>query len=273
MHVVDPSTYPLTSDARYCPKTHTLEQALTFEQSVGLDKIVLVQPSIYGNDNSCMLDALQALGPERGRAIVQFEPQTIPESTLKDWHRMGVRGVRLNFSSVGKSPDTERLRSLLHRYAQDCRPLGWVIQLYLPMDMISYLEPIVPELGVRICIDHMGHPSLSGTPPSSPYDLAGFQSLVNLLESGTTFVKLSAPYRLSNTKDYDDLEPIATEILRVAGKTGVVFATDWPHTRFEGLDIKPWISTVLQWCDGDEELIKRLFRGNAEDIWDAKPCI
>ena len=272
MHVVDPSIYPLAVDARYCPKTYTLEQALLFEKSVGLDKIVLVQPSIYGSDNSCMLDALRTLGPERGRAVVQFEPQTIPGSTLAEWHRMGVRGVRLNFSSVGESLDAKPLKRLLHRYAEDCRPLGWVIQLYLPMSMIPTLEPIVPELGVRVCIDHMGHPSLPEILPSSPYDIPGFQSLINLLKSGTTFVKLSAPYRLSDSKDYHDLEPIARELLRVAGTTSVIFATDWPHTRFEGLDIKPLIHTVLQWCDGDEVLTERVFRGNAEDIWDAKPC-
>jgi predicted TIM-barrel fold metal-dependent hydrolase len=90
---------------------------------------------------------------------------------------------------------------------------------------------------------------------------------VNLLAEGNTFVKLSAPYRISKMQDFSDLEPVATELLKVAGKTHVVFATDWPHTRFEEVDIKSWIEIVFNWCGEDPFLAERLFRGNAEDLW------
>jgi predicted TIM-barrel fold metal-dependent hydrolase len=63
---------------------------------------------------------------------------------------------------------------------------------------------------------------------------------------------------------------MARELLRIAGKTSVVFATDWPHTRFEGLDIRPFIERVIEWCGRDEKLIDRLFRGNAEQLWGVK---
>lgn len=171
--------------------------------------------------------------------------------------------------------DQDSLRELLLRYAEDCKPLGWVIQVYLPMYMIELLEPIVPELGVRICIDHIGHPCLSEMSSNNPYDIRGFKSLIRLLQGGRTFVKLSAPYRLlSNPDNLSRLEPIAREILSVAGNRRVVFATDWPHTRYEGLDIRPWMEAVLDWCDGDEILIERLFRGNAEELWEvANPTI
>jgi hypothetical protein len=39
---------------------------------------------------------------------------------------------------------------------------------------------------------------------------------VDLLEEGSTFLKLSAPYRISNMHDISDLETVATEILKVA---------------------------------------------------------
>ena len=50
----------------------------------------------------------------------------------------------------------------------------------------------------------------------------------------------------------------------------VVFASDWPHTRFEGLDIKPFVKRVMEWCEWDERLIERVFRGNAEMLWDVE---
>lgn len=271
MHVVDPKRYPLTAKAVYTPSMHNVQDAMKFEESVGIQNMVLVQPSIYGNDNSCMLDAMRSLGPGRSRGVVVFDPDNTPASTLQEWHEIGVRGVRINLQSVGKSMDGEELESILTKYDKCIRDLEWVIQLYVPMRMIPLLEPIVPRLGVCLCIDHLGHPELPGHAAyetGDPYNLPGFDSLMRLLKGGRTFVKFSAAYRVSRAKDgLSDVAPVAKEIIRVAGKTRVVFATDWPHTRFDGLDIRPWMHKVLDWCGDDEELIYRIFRGNAEDLW------
>jgi len=102
MHVVDPATYPLAADAQYAPTPHTLAHATSFYSSIGITNMVFVQPSIYANDNSCMLDALRAIGPRRARAVVSFDPLTTPSHTLREWHAIGVRGVRLNLQSTGK---------------------------------------------------------------------------------------------------------------------------------------------------------------------------
>ena len=83
-------------------------------------------------------------------------------------------------------------------------------------------------------------------------------------------MKLSAPYRISKQEGQGDLEPLARELLDVAGKRSVVFATDWPDTRFTGLDIRPFMERVLEWCGDDQVLVERLFRGNAEDLWDVR---
>lgn len=276
MHIVDPETHPLSADAVYTPKAHTLEEAQDFENSVGLDNIVIVQPSIYGTDNSCLLSALRALGPNRARGVVVFDPTSISAQDLRDWHAAGVRGARLNLMSQGRPPpNAEELTGVLHGYADALRPMGWVLQIYAPLQLMNVLERLIPDLGVRVVIDHMGGPSLSsaaaGVEPLDPYDMPGFASLVNLLRAGHTFVKLSAPYRNTKAKDYGDLEPLQKELLRVAGKNRVVFATDWPHTRFEGLDIRPWVERVFEMCAGDAVLIDRIFRGNAEDLWDVQP--
>lgn len=271
MHVLDPS-YPLSPHAAYTPPRASVPAAQALHATLNISKTVLVQPSIYGTDNACLLAALRTLGPDRAAGVVAFDPGTLPESTLREWHALGVRGVRVNLASVGLDATGPELERLLEGYAAECAPLGWCVQVYLPMHLIELLEPITPRLaasGVRLCIDHMGHPSLHEMSRSDPYTMPGFQSLMNLLRQGNTYVKLSAPYRFldNNPEDVAPLEPVARELLRVAGRSHVVFATDWPHTRFDGLDIRSWVEAVLGWCDGDEGLEERVFRGNAEELW------
>jgi predicted TIM-barrel fold metal-dependent hydrolase len=271
MHIVDPDKYPLAANALYRPSTHSLTDALDFESSVGLDKIVLVQPSIYGFDNSCMLEALRRLGPRRARAVVSFDPATTPVSQLRRWHDMGVRGARLNLQSTTAVMSPAKLEATLRQYAAAVKPFDWVIQVYVPMPLLDVLEPIVPTLGVRFCIDHIGHPCLDDVKRCcDPYELPGFEALVRLLEGGHTYLKMSAPYR-SNVggKSQSYVEAISRELIRLKGRSRLVFATDWPHTRFEGLDIRPWMETVLDWCNNDEVLVERLFKGNADDLWGA----
>ena len=274
MHVVDPARYPLSPDAVYVPPAHSLAQAMQFESSLGISNIVLVQPSIYGFDNSCMLDALRELGPVHGRAVVALDPDSIRSETMDEWHRLGVRGVRLNLQSTGKKLSPEELASSLRKHADVIRPWGWVLQLYISMSSVPDLLKIVPSLGVRVCLDHFASPDLKEVEKDSvslfdPYSLPGFQALVFLLRQGNTYVKISAPYRLSNDTEMRCVRAISQELMRVA-RHRLVFATDWPHTRFDGLDITPFVDACLRWCDEDKELQELLFRRNAEVLWDVK---
>lgn len=272
MHVVEPDRFPLSASATYKPATHTLSEALAFESSLGISNLVLVQPSIYGNDNSCLLAALEELGPERARGVVQFDPSSTPIHVLRQWHDLGVRGVRINLKSVGSEPSARELTQTLGAYADKIRPLGWAITIYVDMKMIPVLEDVVSKLGVKLCIDHYGSPELSQTiPPATkldPYQLSGFSSLVALLRQGSTWVKLSAPYRLSPDPDMRDLGTVTEELIHVAPNR-LIYATDWPHTRFSGIKSRPFIEACLRWS-GTQEVADRIFQRNAEELWEVE---
>lgn len=275
MHVIDPELYPLSPSATYIPHAHRLPEAMAFESSVGFRNIVLVQGSIYGNDNSCLLAALRELGPDRARGVVGFDPNATDQETLREWHSAGVRGVRVNLKSIGRKVVEEELKAELIQYANCIRPFGWVLELFIGMEAVPFLETLIPQLKVKVCLAHFAAPTLpedfaSVLKSSStyPYTLPGFASLIRLLERGDVYVKISAAYRCSTQEDFRDLDPLAQEMFRVAGRSRLVFATDWPHTRFSGIDIKPFIAKCIEWCKGDENLIEKLFRGNAEALWD-----
>jgi predicted TIM-barrel fold metal-dependent hydrolase len=245
---------------------------MAFEKTVGIPNIVLVQPSVYGNDNSCLLDALKAIGPRHGRGVVGIDPDTIEPAKLQEWHHLGVRGVRLNLKSNNTSFTEQSLQDTLRRYANAIRPLNWVLELFIGMEHIPILERVGADLGVRLCIAHFGAPKFPSPGkvvfPLDPYDLAGFQSLVNMLRKGNTWLKFSAAYRFDDDAEMRGVEAVARELLKVAGNR-IVFATDWPHTRFEGLDVRPFVEKCLQWTN-EAGLTEEVFSLNAKSLWDVE---
>lgn len=272
MHVVDIASFPLAASAPYRPSAYTLDDALAFEAKLGLGKIVIIQPSFYGFDNSCLLDTLRRLGTSRARGVVVFDPENTSHATLKEWHALGVRGVRLNLQSTSESWDREKIRQVVRRYAEAVKPYGWVMQIYSELKVVSWIADIIETTGVKACFDHFAHPPLSDEDSSAfsqtrdPHVLEGFDALIRLLEAGNTYVKFSAAYRIIELDKMDYLEPIAKEILKVRDGTRVVFGTDWPHTQFEGMDVIPFVSKMLEWVN--PEIRSKIFKENAAGLWD-----
>ena len=269
MHVTDP-TYPLAEGAAYVPGLHTLTDVHNFEKTIGIRDTVFVQPSIYGDDNSCLIDALRVVGPSHGRGVVAINPDTIKITQLQEWHKLGVRGVRLNLKSNDATYTEDSLATMLQKYADAIRDLNWVLELYIGMEAMPILEKIVPGLGVRISIAHFGAPPLpdpkDAAYPLNPYQITGFSSLVNLVQAGATWIKFSAAYRFDNDTQFRGVESIAREMLKVAGDR-CVFASDWPHTRYDGLDVKPFVGAVLDWTE-EANLTQEVFSLNAKELWD-----
>lgn len=273
MHIVDLTRFPAAQSGQYKPHSHTMADADAFFSPLGIRNMVIVQPSFYGTDNSCTLDGLQQLGPQRGRAVVQFDPAQTGRETLREWHARGVRGVRLNFKSVGAGVEATSLAASLHRYADAVREFGWVLELYIAMEDIPLLEPIVPELGegVKVCIDHFGHPSAAALATAqSVAVMPGFAALARMLrERENVWVKVSAAYRLDGNPKHPLIQSLGREILRLRPDR-CVFATDWPHTRFDGLDVTVYLHELLDWCEAEGVDVKRICVDNAEELFDCK---
>jgi predicted TIM-barrel fold metal-dependent hydrolase len=272
MHVADPIKFPLSASATYKPHAALLEDALQNATRLHLPNLVFVQPSPYGTDNSCLLDALQHLGPARARGVVAFDPATTSLETLRKWHNDGVRGVRVNLKSVQREVEPAELRKELQGYLDAIRPLKtWVLELFVDMAVVPQLEPLLGQLGeTKLALAHLGAPT--NVLPTLG-DMPGWKELMRMMQHPNFFVKISAPYRVSKNDTWEDLEPLTKELLKARGGDGVVFASDWPHTRFEGIEVKPWVEQCLEWCGDDAVLAKKLFRDNAKVLWDVDDSV
>jgi predicted TIM-barrel fold metal-dependent hydrolase len=189
---------------------------------LGITRTVLVQPSFYGTDNSCMLAALAELGTSaRGVAVVT---PNVPDSTLHDLDAKGVRGIRINLESAGNR-DPKSARALLAAYAKKVAPLNWHVQIYAVAPVIGALTQQIADMTVPVVIDHFGMPVAS-----EGYNSKGFGAIVDLAHARKIYVKLSAPYRISKLADYKDTTAMAQTLI-YAGRDHMLWGSDWPHTQ------------------------------------------
>ncbi|WP_200901927.1 amidohydrolase family protein [Microvirga vignae] len=221
VHVFGPDDrFPLSRDRLYTPGPAPLADLLAHQRTLGLDRVVIVQPSTYSTDNSCMLDALHHLGGKaRGVAVVDAGAS---EKTLRDLHEAGIRGLRVNLETVGVT-DPLAARSHLEKTAAQAAPFGWHVQVYVDLGVIAALHDVIRDLPVPVVFDHFARANAAKGP-----DQPHFAALLSLMHSGKAYVKLSAPRRISDLPDHADAGEIA-KILARANPERLLWGSDWPH--------------------------------------------
>jgi 2-pyrone-4,6-dicarboxylate lactonase len=224
LHFYGPlSQYPVIHGAAYDVPEATPAQFIALQESVGLERAVIVHATATGRDNRRTLDALREF-PSRFRGIVTPMPEGVTDAQLKAWDALGVRGMR--FSHVGR-PAPDML--LDERLASRIAPLGWHAQLHTEGDQIVDLADRVLALACPVVIDHMAR-----IPAAYGVASAAFGALLRLIDSGRVWVKLSAPMRMSSKRyPYDDVHPFATSLVHRAPER-VLWASDWPNVNFKG---------------------------------------
>lgn len=223
VHVFDPVSFPYAASRSYSPDIADLAQLASFLDGAGLERVVLVQPSVYGTDNRCLLDALSALGPDRARAVAVADPATLSGRALGDLRRAGVRGLRLNLEAKGERRGAA-LAEALRRIGPSARGEGLFVEVYADLEAIGTVSDALPELAVPVVLDHF-----AGMRAERGPDQPGFGVLRDLLATGRVWVKLSAPYRASGQKGYADLDDLARTLIELRPDR-MLWASDWPHT-------------------------------------------
>src|ERR1700722_5136629 len=146
-----PDRYPHVEKPHYTLPDGTLTQYRSLMPLVGIERFVLVQPSYYGTNNSCLLDTLIDVG-DLARGVVMIEPD-ISDAELDRFHRCGVRAVRLDLFKRAREPLTA-IKSYIMEAAARVRALGWHLQFYAPGYVVRDLIPFFRTLQIDFVIDH-----------------------------------------------------------------------------------------------------------------------
>jgi predicted TIM-barrel fold metal-dependent hydrolase len=226
VHIVGSLTdYPMLADRHYTPGPASVKDLRAHMSAVGATRAVIVQPSIYGSDNRCMLDALARMnGAARGVAVVERD---IDDAALRTLHEQGVRGLRINLESVGAS-DPHAIGQALQHWGARIAPLGWHIQIYAGLDAMAAAAPDLPPLIVPIVLDHFAM-----IPASTSPDDPRAKAILALVASGRAYVKLSASYRVDTDGRHADGVRTLAHAFADANDARILWASDWPHTNRE----------------------------------------
>jgi predicted TIM-barrel fold metal-dependent hydrolase len=218
-HVFGPQQkFPYVPEASFIPPDATGEDYVRMLRTLGCERGVLVQPSIYGTDNSCMVSVLKSgLLPMRGIAVVSAD---VSDQEIESLHEAGVRGVRINVASTTKAIGMDQVPRLAARIKR----FDWHLQFYVRIaETPSFIEE-AKKLPVPCVIDHFAGVQASGGVQSE-----AFAALLKLARLENVWFKLMGPYRISKLWPmHPDIAPMGQALLETAPHR-CVWATDWPH--------------------------------------------
>ena len=226
-HIFGPmAQYGFAEQRIYTPPDALLADWQRLANTLGVERGVIVQPSVYGSDNAVTLANLKAMNGQ-WRAVVVVE-DTITDKELEAMHALGVRGIRFNVVDVATEKGVLPMRAV-RRMAERIAPLGWHVQFLMHVDDYPDVEKMFDGFPTDIVVDHFGYMKAAKTAQH-----ANFQAFLRLMKGGRCWCKFTGAYRISSHHmPYPDVTPLAHAIID-ANPNRVVWGTDWPHPKHEG---------------------------------------
>ena len=254
-HIYD-SRFPIDKSATLRPGDATVADYRALQRRIGTTRNVVVQPSTYGTDNRCLLDALGQFGATaRGVAVVDT---SVGDDELHRLDAAGVRGIRFNLVQTGATTlaMVAPLAARVHR-------LGWHVQVHAKPSLIVPNAALWRDLPCPVVFDHMGHPHEPGGAADAVVAL-----LSDLARHGRAWVKLSGAYMESKVgpPTYADITPVARAYL-AAAPGRMVWGSDWPHpTEKQKPDDAVLFDLLADWAP-DATLRSRVLVANPAQLY------
>jgi D-galactarolactone isomerase len=202
----------------FLPGNFTVPEYRELQKQLGLERVIVVQPNAYADDNTVTLNAMKELGKgAKGVAVVK---SNVKDAELERLTKAGICAVRI-MTLHGGMLGFDVMDSVMARV----HPHGWHANIQLDGRELPKYEAQIKRLPGKFVIDHTG----KFLEPVAP-DHSAFRSLLNLVDTGRCWVKLSAPYETSKTgaPNYEDVGRLAKALVKHAPER-MMWASNWPH--------------------------------------------
>ena len=238
-HVFEPG-YPHVPNPLYTFPDGTVAEYLAMTEALGIQRMVLVQPTFYGTDNSLLVDTLARLGTRCG-GVVRIE-EDATDAELDAYHQIGVRAIRLDLFARAEWP-TADIIAYIRRMAARATPRGWHLQFYTPGTIVRDLLPFLADLEDTYVIDHLGYMTES--------DPDFERRLLAVLAHGSCWIKLSGAYRVAKYKPLSSVAPWGKALVG-ARPDRLIWGSDWPHLPDGQRDTGEILNLLADWAPAAE---------------------
>jgi D-galactarolactone isomerase len=258
IHIYD-RKYPLAPTATFTPPDASVADYLKVCERLGIARTVVIQPTGYGTDNRCTLEAMQTLGRDRARGIAVVDI-SVTDAELDRMTKAGIRGIRF-FMLKGGALSWDVVDDIAARVTS----FGWHINLQLDGRTFPDFEERVKRFPGTLVVDHVGK-FLEPVGVDHP----GMKVILRLLDNGRTYLKLAAPYETSKKgpPNYDDVGAMAKTFVKAAPDR-MMWASNWPQPNPPG-GIKPdnavMLDMLLDWVP-DEATRRKVLVDNPARVY------
>lgn len=202
----------------FLPGHFPVEAYRALQKRLGLERVIVVQPNAYADDNTVTLNSIGELGSgARGVAVVR---PGVADAELERLTKGGICAVRI-MTLHGGTLGFDVMDTVMARV----HPFGWHANLQLDGRELPKVEAQIKRLPGKFVIDHTGKFLEPVEVSSEP-----FKCLLRLVDAGRCWVKLSAPYETSKSgaPKYDDVGRLARALVKHAPER-MLWASNWPH--------------------------------------------
>jgi len=241
----------------FLPGHFTVEDYRRLQKQLGIERVIVVQANAYADDNRVTVDSIRRLGKNaKGVAVVK---PAVSEAELDRLTKAGICAVRI-MTLHGGMLGFDVMDAVVARV----HPFGWHANIQLDGRELPKHEAQIKRLPGKFVIDHTG----KFLEPVSP-DSKEFRSLLNLVDTGRCWVKLSAPYETSRTgaPKYEDVGKLARALVEKAPER-MLWASNWPHpsARKNLPDDEGLLNLLGDWAP-DEKVRTRILVDNPAELY------
>lgn len=232
---------------------------------LGTRRTVVVQPLLYGHDNSFMLTMLDRLGSARARGIAIARSE-IPDRELDALLCAGVRGLRFFVgSALRPSTDVELVLAEMAALDPRLRERGMHFQINTHGSFLRTQARVFERFSSRLVFDHLGHVI------PQPAGYLGLPELIELATRTDAWIKVSGLY-LDSRASPSSCEDMGAAVRQLvdAMPHRLVWGTNWPHPTVHAAagvpDDAALLDAVRRWLP-DEPVRRGVLATNAMSLY------
>lgn len=255
-----PNLFPYAETRRYTPPAAPVEHWLKIAAAIGIERGVMVQPSVHGIDPAITLDAV-AKSDGRLRGMIRANSNMTSEE-MRRLHAGGVRGLRFPFAKkVRGNFDVAEF----HRNVARIEPVGWIVDFQIDGNMLEEHADLIGSVPLPTILD-----GFAGVPPEGGLDQPAFRTLLDLLGRPNMWLKvMGADRHLRAGARYEDIVAMSRALIERAPDR-ILWGTDWPHSEIFEPNLTPddgeLLDMLLDFAP-DADVREKILRHNPQRLF------